>query len=137
MAAITGLLNLRKRYKLPNIRVKQIDNDPPDRDPGVHRRVIRFEHASGSPEWLISEVWISRTFHRWLSLPGEPERNDYGEFEGYRGANWTRRIKYISPVEDGILLLHPEAPAHLQLSLSVVLSANYRVRRRVRVWCSP
>ena len=132
IAAATGLLNLRRRYDLPVIIAKATDTDLPDLN--ITGRHVAFRQPTSPSPWLVSAITLAGPRGEWLCRSGDGVNNNFGEFVGYRIAdNWTKRIVFQPPLAGGELLVHPDAPAHLELRFTVVLRARPRVKQTIPV----
>ena len=132
IAAVTGILKLRRNIELPAIAARTI-NRPENSE--LESREIQFEQLTNPSVWIVNEVRTSTFGRRWLCKIGEPVRNSIGMFIGYKlESEWVSRLTFDPPVQDGGFLLHPEAPEKLTLSFTVALRGRPRVRRRVRVF---
>ena len=132
IAAAAGILKLRRHVELPVILAKTIEYH---QAPDLLTREIRFEQLTDPSAWVVNEVKTSILGNKWICVMGEPVRNKYGEFLGYKpGGEWGNRITFNPPSLDGCFLLHPEAPSGLILSFRVALRGQPRVLRSIRVF---
>ena len=85
--------------------------------------------------WLVYEVRIAKSRHKWLAVQGEEKRNaTRTEILGYAlGSDWTDCIRYDPPVGGGCVLLHTDAPKHPKLLFRVRLRSDFRTKRKVKV----
>ena len=129
-------LNLRARDELPKIAAV-VDDTSEAHNPHLVRRSLSFrmpDDSSPWSKWVIDEVRIAKSRHKWLAVPGEAERNNFGKFEGYAlGGAWTDRIRYDPPVADELFLLHPDAPKNLRFKFRIRLRSRLRTKRKVDV----
>ena len=131
-------LKFRERDELPRIPIWVSDHTSEAHNPYLFRRCLHFQMPldSSPSKWVTDEVRIAKSRHKWIAVPGEAERNNFGEFEGYAlGGDWTDRIRYDPPVDDEIFLLHPDAPAPKDLSFKfrIRLRSRLRTKRKVDV----
>ena len=118
IAAATGLLNLRRRYDLPVITAKATGADLPDLNITGHH--VAFGQPTSPSPWLVSAITLAGPRGKWLCTIDERVHNNFGEFVGYRIAgNWTKRVTFQPPLAGGEILIHPDAPAHLELRFTV------------------
>ncbi len=113
------------------------DNTSEAHNPHLVRRYLSFHmprDSSSWSKWVIDEVRIAKSRHKWIAVPGEDKRNNFGEFEGYAlGGAWTDRIRYDPPVDDELFLLHPDAPKNLIFKFRIRLRSRLRTKRKVDV----
>ena len=98
-------------------------------------RTVAFHQQTRPAGWLVSEVRIAKSRHKWLAVQGEEKRNAKGtEILGHAlGGDWTDRVRYDPPVRAGRVLLHPDAPKHPKLLFRVHLLSDFRTKRKVEV----
>ncbi len=90
VAASVSLLVYRARKGSPDIiatcRTWGELSQAPDAE--LVTRTVAFhqppEHQATWPtRWMVYEVRIAKSRHKWIAVPGEDKRNNFGEFEGY------------------------------------------------------
>ena len=136
VAAYASLLNYFSRNELPDIVARANGAASKAHNSDLTDRTIFF-HLPTEPspsKWMIDEVRIAKSRHKWLALPGEQENDASGRFLGYhRSGDWMSKVRYDPPIGLGSLLLHPDAPKHLRFRFRVRLRTRFRIRRRVDV----
>ena len=134
VAAVTTLLSRRERFELPVILVRVIEYHSQSHDAELMSRIVAVEQPTKPPVWLVYEVRLKKGRHKWLAQIGDGVPDDYGQLVAYRRkSNWTHSIIVDPPASHGKFLLHPTAPAHLWLSVSVVLRGKPGTKRSVVV----
>ena len=139
VAACTGLLIYRSRERSPDIiaKTQQLDLVIKSPSPELVSRTVGFRLLPDPSRWLVYEVRLAKSRHKWLAVPGEEGRNpEGGVVLGYfPGGDWTDRIRYEPPVSTGGVLLHPDAPPYPNLFFLVRLRSHshFRTKRWVKV----
>lgn len=135
-AVFTGLL-YRGRHELPGITSQVVDYNSykADNYPDLVGRFVSFYLPTGpARRWLIDEIRITKSHHKWIARAEEGQWQQINNFIGYPlSGDWTDRIKYDPPIKSGDFLLHPDAPKHLRFSFRVCLRYRFRVKRWVDV----
>ena len=130
VAACTGLYLCWSRDGLPNIIARTNDFASKAWNSDFVTRQVRFDQQPDSLRWVVYEVRIAKSRHKWIAVPGEGER-DHGNFLGWPlGGAWTDRIRYDPPVSEGFFLLHPDAPPPSTLFFLVRLRSHSRFRTK-------
>ena len=134
VAAVIALLSRRERFELPVILAKVIEYNLQPHDAEIVRRKVTLEQPTKPPVWLVYEVRLKKGRDKWLAEIGDGVPDNYGAFVGYRPkSDWTHSIMVNPPASNGEFLLHPRAPAHLWLSVSVALRGKPGTKRSVVV----
>ena len=132
---VGNLITQRARYELPVIIVRAIHHRGDD--PSICYRSITFDQAGEAAKWLVRAVRIRGQRKAWLVdvSDGEGIADNSGHAKGYRvqADSRRRRVRFDPPVEDGTVLVHPDAPTTLRLSFAISYRSRPRVRRRVPV----
>ena len=145
VAASVGLLVYRAQKGSPDILAEYRTwgtSQAPDAE--FVTRTVKFHQPADQPadpldtrpaRWLVYEVRIAKSRHKWLAVPGKAKRTSLTEGHlGYApGGDWTDRIRYDPPVQWGTVLLHPDAPEHPKLLFRVRLRSDFRTKRKVKV----
>ena len=133
IAAVTGVLRLRRHVELPAISAKTVNRSE---STDLLNREIQFKQLTNPSIWVVNEVKTSTFGEKWMCITSDPVWNDYGEFLGYRqeSAEWSRCLKFNPPIRDGEFLLHPDAPHELILSFKVALRGQSRIKRKIKVF---
>lgn len=141
-ALFTGLL-FWTRHELPDIVAKIRRAKSGSGEPDLVTRYAEFNlefdmgratYEQQRSKWVVDEICIVGSPHKWLALAGPPRLGDKGQMHGYRlGGAWTDTIRYYPPVPRAVFLIHPAAPAPLILSFRVRLRFRLSVKRRVDV----